>query len=48
LLVGVYLLSTHPVTVGFELPFLALVLGGLAIGIYLSLHFAKVRRDTSG
>ena len=48
LLVGIYLLSTHPVTVGFELPFLALVLGGLAIGIYLSLHFAKVRRDTSG
>ena len=46
LLVGVYLLSRHPVTVGFEPSFLALVLGGLAIGVYLSLHFAKVRRDT--
>src|SRR5882724_10536663 len=47
LLVGVYLLSRHPVTVDFEPGFLALVLGALAIGIYLSLHFGKVRRDRS-
>jgi len=47
LLVGVYLLSRHPVTVDFEPSFLALVLGALAIGIYLSLHFGKVRRDRS-
>jgi drug/metabolite transporter (DMT)-like permease len=47
LLVGVYLLSRHPVTVGFEPGFLALVAGALAIGIYLSLHFGKVRRDRS-
>jgi hypothetical protein len=46
-LVGVYLLSRHPVTVDFEPGFLALVLGALAIGIYLSLHFGKVRRDRS-
>jgi hypothetical protein len=32
--------------VDFEPGFLALVLGALAIGIYLSLHFGKVRRDT--
>ena len=44
LLVGVYLLSRHPVTVDFEPGFLALVLGALAIGIYLSLHFGKVGR----
>jgi len=48
LLVGVYLLSRHPVTVDFEPAFLALVLGALAIGIYLSLHFGKVGRDKSG
>jgi hypothetical protein len=47
LLVGVYLLSRHPVTVDFEPGFLALVLGALAIGIYLSLHFGEVRRDRS-
>jgi hypothetical protein len=47
LLVGVYLLSRHPVTVDFEPGFLALVPGALAIGIYLSLHFGKVRRDRS-
>jgi hypothetical protein len=47
LLVGVYLLSRHPVTFDFEPSFLALVLGALAIGIYLSLHFGKVRRDRS-
>jgi len=47
LLVGVYLLSRYPVVVGFEPSFVALVLGALAIGIYLSLHFGKVRRDRS-
>ena len=48
LLVGVYLLSRHPVTVDFEPGFLALVLGALAVGVYLSLHFGKVRRDKTG
>jgi hypothetical protein len=48
LLVGVYLLSRHPVTVDFEPGFVALVFGGLAIGTYLSLHFGKVRRERSG
>jgi hypothetical protein len=45
LLVGVYLLSRHPVRVDFEPGFLALVLGAMAVGIYLSLHFGKVRQD---
>jgi hypothetical protein len=33
----------HPLTVDFVPGFLALVLGALAIGIYLSLHFGKDR-----
>ena len=45
LLVPLYLLSKHPVTVSFEPGFLALVFGALAIGFYLSLHFGKGGRD---
>ena len=45
LLAGAYLLSRHPVTVNLDPRFVALVLGALAIGTYLSLHFGKVRRD---
>jgi hypothetical protein len=41
LLLGGVLLARHPVAVGIEPPFLALVAGALAIGIYLSLHFGK-------
>ena len=37
LLVALYLLSKHPVTVSFEPGFLALVFGALAIGFYLSI-----------
>ena len=40
-LVGVYLLSRHPVTVDFEPGFLVLIVGALAIGVYLS-SFRKV------
>jgi hypothetical protein len=47
LLLGVYLLSRHPVTVNLDPRFVALVLGAMAIGIYLSPHFGKVRRDRS-
>src|SRR5260370_16053541 len=42
LLVGVYLLSRHPVAVDFKAGFLTLLLGALAIRIFLSLHFRKV------
>jgi hypothetical protein len=47
LLADVCLLSRHPVTVALEPDFFALLLGALAIGIYLSLHFGKVRRERS-
>ncbi len=45
LLVGGYLLARHPVSVAPDPAFAALVAGALAIGCYLSVHFAKVRRD---
>ncbi|MBS0521677.1 MAG: hypothetical protein JSR90_23480 [Proteobacteria bacterium] len=45
LLVGLWLLSDHPVVIGFNLRFLALIVGALAIGLYLALHFDKVRRE---
>jgi hypothetical protein len=43
--VGISLLSIHPVTAEPNPDFIALIAGALAIGIYLSLHFAKVRLD---
>jgi hypothetical protein len=46
-LIGIYLLARHPVAVGLEPDFIALVLGALALGIYLSLHFGKVRQENS-
>ncbi len=42
--VGLYLLSRHPVAVAFNLDFVALIAGALAIGTYLSMHFGKVQR----
>ena len=44
-IVGIYLLSGHPVVVGFNPTFYAVLAGGLAIGIHCSLHFGKVRRE---
>jgi hypothetical protein len=44
-LVGIYLLSRHPVAVGPNPSFIALIAGALAIGASLSLHFGKVRQD---
>jgi hypothetical protein len=35
------------VVADFYRNFIALMLGALAIGTYLSLHFAKVRRENS-
>jgi hypothetical protein len=46
-LVGLFLLSRHPVAVDLTPEFVALTAGALAIGIYLSLHFGKVRQDRS-
>jgi hypothetical protein len=45
LLVGLYLLSNHPVTPEFNARLVTLIIGALAMGIYLSLHFGKVHRD---
>ncbi|NWD77263.1 hypothetical protein HX890_24380 [Pseudomonas gingeri] len=47
LLVGIVLLSRQPVTVGFNSTFILLVLGALAIGTYLCVHFGKVRAASS-
>ena len=44
LFVGLYLLATHPVTIGANPECAALAAGALALGTYLSLHFGKVRR----
>ncbi len=47
LIIGVCLLSKHPVTVELKPDFFTLILGALAIGIHLSLHFGKVQREKS-
>jgi hypothetical protein len=44
-LIGVYLLLRHAVTVELSPSFIIPVIGALAMGTYLSLHFGKVRRD---
>jgi hypothetical protein len=44
-LIGVYLLLSHAVTVELSPNFIIPVIGALATGTYLSLHFGKVRRD---
>jgi hypothetical protein len=46
-LVGIVLLSRHPVAVGFNLDFMTLIVAVLASGIHLSVHFGKVQRDKS-
>ena len=45
--VGIVLLAAHPVIVGFNLKFIALIVGALAMGVCLALHFGKVQRDKS-
>jgi hypothetical protein len=46
LCVGLYLLSGQPVMIGLNAGFFVLIAGGLAIGTYLSVHFARVRADS--
>jgi len=43
LIVGALLLATHPVEIGLTIDFAVLIAGALAIGIYLALHFGRVR-----
>jgi hypothetical protein len=46
-IIGVYLLSRRTVTVELNPSFVTLVIGALAMGTFLSLHFGKVQRDKS-
>jgi hypothetical protein len=47
-LAGAGLLARHPVSIGVDPGFIALVCGAAAIGTYLSLHFGKVRLSPPG
>ena len=47
LLVGGLLLSRNPVAISLSFHFAALVVGFLALGVQLSLHFGKVRQGRS-
>jgi hypothetical protein len=40
--VGLVLLSLQPVSIGLNLPFVVVIAGALAIGVFLALHFGKV------
>ena len=40
--VGLVLLSLQPVSIGLNAPFIIVIAGALAIGVYLALHFGKV------
>ncbi|MFZ6647649.1 hypothetical protein ACO0LO_18140 [Undibacterium sp. TJN25] len=42
-LAGLCLLASFPVKVSFSADFLLVLAGALALGVYLSLHFGKVR-----
>jgi hypothetical protein len=45
LILGLLLLSTWPVRVGRSASFLIFLLGAGALGLYLSIHFDKIRRN---
>ncbi len=42
---GLYLLARHPVALKFDANLLLPLVGGLATGIYLALHFGKVQAN---
>jgi hypothetical protein len=42
---GLFVLSRHPTALEFNSDLIVLLLGGLAMGVYLSQHFDKVRRN---
>jgi len=44
LLIGLWLLPDYPVPARFTLDFLALAVGFLLSGLFLAIHFGKVRR----
>jgi hypothetical protein len=45
LLIGLVLLFRNPVVIGLNGDFIALIVGFLALGVQLSLHFGKVRKN---
>ncbi len=45
LIIGICLLSRHPMMIGFNPDFITLFVGILAMGTHLSLHFGKVQRE---
>jgi hypothetical protein len=45
LLLGGWLLLGHPVQIGLEPGFLTVLLGAACLGVFLALHFGKVKRD---
>jgi hypothetical protein len=45
LVVGLTLLSTSPVRVGLNASFLIFLMGAGVLGVWLSIHFGKVRRN---
>jgi hypothetical protein len=42
---GIFLLSRASIVVGMNLESLALLVGALALGSYIAIHFGKVRRN---
>jgi hypothetical protein len=42
---GLFILSRHPIALEFDSSLILLLLGGLGMGVYLSLHFGTVRRN---
>ena len=40
---GVSLLAYAPVAIGFNLPFIVVIAGALAVGVYVAIHFGRVR-----
>jgi hypothetical protein len=48
LLLGLALLSWHPVTIGLNPDFAVLGVGFLVLGIQLAWHFGKVQKNRSG
>jgi hypothetical protein len=41
---GLVLLSLQPPTIGLNAPFIVVLAGVLVLGVFLSLHFGKVRK----
>jgi hypothetical protein len=44
-LITTYLLVKYPVNVGLDSSFIVLIVGAVAIGSYLAVHFGNVRRS---